>query len=264
MAWTNITTLETAPGARILKSLMFRMRDNPIYVADQTSIGVPADERPRLPECLRTAETSIQKALASNGVGNVCKFITSAKWHLAAFQTPGAWNISGVAARTYFVEMWGAGCSGNTTATNRGGGSGAYTSVVQAAGAGVAIGGVVGTGGAAGAAGWLAGTNTTLATGPGTATAPGAPATGAGAALGVTGGTAALVIALAGIASQTTGSDAFSSFGAPAPMLGGNGPRRAFTGVTRATPGSGGVGIAGAGGNSQAGGHGMVLVWYLE
>ncbi len=265
MAWATISALETAPGARILQSLMFRIRDNPIETADQGSIGVPASERPRLPQCLRTVTGGITTALASGGVGAVLKFVATPKWNLRAFQTAGAWTLAGgVAAREYFIEMWGAGATNDST-TKRGGGSGAYTSLRVSVGIGVAIGGVVGTGGAGGGVGaHLAGTDTTLATGPGTGIATGAPATGAGAAAGSVGGTSVAVALLAGFASSVVNASTFGSRGATPPMLGGTSHMENDFSTTQ-IPGAGGSApYNAAGGTRFPGGNGMVLVWYLE
>lgn len=268
MVWAPISILETAPGARILKSLMFRMRDNPILSADQASAGVPTSERPRVPQCLRTYVGDTSLALGK-GVSKL-QYFSTPKWRLQVRQTPGAWSITSGPARTYFIELWGAGASGNTTATNRGGGSGSYEAVLISAGAFVTVGGVVGAGGAAGAAGWNAGTDTTVSVGPGTATAYGAPATGAGGGLPIFGGVSTLISRFAGLASLATGPvvgslGPYSSFGAVAPMLGGCGPTASKGGAFgRATPGAGGAGGSGGGGNSQAGGDGMVLIWYLD
>lgn len=269
MAWAAITILEVSPGARILASLMTRIRDNQIWSCDQGSAGVPTSERPRVPECLRCNQGNVTTALGSGGVGTPCVFFSTPKWHLSAFQTPGAWSITGSSARTYLIEMWGAGAGGDGNAGRRGGGSSGYQQLTVAAGAGVAIGGVIGTGGttAIGVAG-NAGGDTTLATGPGTATVYGAPAGGAGGAAPIFGGGSSLIFSTAGVASSAFIASAGSE-GAPAPFIGGSSAQiGSFLGTPPtmvSPPGHGGSASPNVGGIiPPRGGDGMVLVWYLE
>ena len=265
MPWDAINPLELTPGGRILESLIKRMRDNYMAAVDQSAVGVPAAERARIPECFRTNESIVTKALASGGPGAAVKWLTTPIWKLAAFQTPGAWNLAGgVGAREYMIEMWGGGGGGDGNAGRRGGGSGAYIQIRLPVGAGVAIGGSVGAAGtgAFNAAGG-AGGNTTLTIGPGTATAYGAAAGGAGGILPIFGGTSALIFRSTGHTSDTlaVGGTPIGTLGVGAPFIGGASWGNGGTVPTAC----GGTASLGAGvGTPQPGGAGMVLVWYLE
>lgn len=267
MAWATINPLETSPGAVIVKSLMTRIRDNPIAAIDPTVMSVPDTERMRVPQCLRTAELDIFKALTKTA-GPTVAWATTPKWNLRAFQTPGAWSLpGGAAARTYFIEMWSGGAAGTRGGSQRGGGSGMYFALNLPVGAGVTIDGVVGAGGVSSGG---AGGDTTLVSGPGTATVPGAPGGGSGASGHTFGGAVASVLSVAGSGSlvYTAAAIEVTSEGAAAPFIGGSSSAslarvdQAF----RPNPvvGCGGAGTFVSAAVAQNGGDGMVLVWWLE
>ncbi len=267
MVWSLIDPLEVAPGGRILEPLMFRMRDNPIFVADQASVGIPTAELARVPQCLRTAELSRLKALKKNGAN--MDWGTPPKWNLSAFQTPGAWAMPAApSALVYFIEMWGAGASGQKAANVGGGGSGAYGCFYAALTVGQVLSGIIGLGGSGS---WVTGGNTTF-------TYPGGSGLTLGAVANVGGlgsskvGSPTLLLSLNGNDAEAVGFGAgfwgAGNPGAPAPLIGGASSAKLST-VTPVTyvenpvVGCGGRGAYATQPNSQKGGNGMVLVWWL-
>jgi hypothetical protein len=228
---------------------------------------VPTTERMRVPQCLRTNEMDRYKALTKTA-GATVAWATTPKWNLAAFQTPGAWSLpGGIVGRRYFIEMWSAGGGGTRGGSQRGGGSGMYFAFQLPVGAGVTIGGNVGAGGVSSGG---AGGDTTLTTGPGTATVPGAPAGGAGASGHTFGGAVAATEVIVGDSSMvyTAAAIEVTSAGGTAPLIGGS-SSASLSRVDQAyrpnpVVGCGGAGTFVSAAVAQNGGDGMVLVWWLE